>query len=301
MRPRRPLPTILLLLLFLAGCDNSGSLPGDPTPPQGDDDDATDDDDAVANPTELDFGITGPATLGDPFTAQIRVPGFGGAVTFFQTGGDLPAGLRVTANGVIHGTPDEGGTFAFTVTATEMTIPDIVDDATLTVLIPDVPLHLGVAHDRPTILTEERDLQRQPWMRIQADGDRAMTEITLQLGLYHPGPDGEDDGGWDDDLLMETVPVAECTVTPGTWVLPDDTDCNPADDPPHCVEDDLMTYEGGGRFVTGADTGHYEVHIDCGERGVLDTRVLAVPPGWCPLGHHYGGPQWQGPGACEPE
>jgi hypothetical protein len=299
MRSRlKPGFTVPLALAVVVGL---GCPSGDPDPTPGDDDDFADDDD-VAVPDELDFGFTIDITLGEDFTAQIRVPGFGGIVTFFHTGGELPGGLRVTANGVIEGAPTEVGEFLFSITATNMTIPDIVDEATLVVLLSDLPLHLAVVHDRPTTLTkEERNLQRDPWMRIQAEGDPAWTEITLDVAEFHPGANAENEGGWGDDIRMETVPIGECTITPGKWILPDDTDCNPDDRPPHCVDDDPMTYEGKGRFVTGDDTGHLEVHVDCGARGAVDIRVMAVPPGWCPLGDHYGGPPWQTPGACEPD
>ncbi len=295
MRRTRP------LLVLAAGLGCVATACGGVTPPgfgTADDDDATDDDDDV--PTELDFGLPEDSLLGDVIRATIRVPGYGGAVSFFHVGGELPPGLRVTANGVIEGVVEAAGSYTFSVQATEMSIPDIVDDAAITVELPDVPLHLGVPHDRTTTLTGLRDFQLDPWFRIQAEGAPEWTEVTVEVGLFHPGLNGENDRGWGDDLFVQSIPFESCDLELGKWTNPDDTDCDPDDRPPHCIEEDPMVYEGGGRFRTGADTGRYDVTLTCSPHGSIDFRVLAVPPGWCPLGHHYGGPSWQHPGACEP-
>ncbi|GEM_PF-1591622 len=289
---RRPRPLRWTLIAALAA---STACPTEDPGFGVDDDDAT-----PAPPSQLDFGLPEDSLLGDEILATVRVPGYGGAASFFYVGGELPPGLRVSANGVIEGRLEARGTYTFSIQATEMTIPDIVDEASITVELDGAKLHLGVVHDRPTTLTAERGLQYDPWMRIQAEGAPEMTEITLDVGTYHPGLNGENDGGWVDDIRIETVPISACTVTLSDWVVPDDADCNENDRPPHCVDDDPMTYAGDGRFVTGDDTGHYEVHLDCAPYGTADVRVLAVPPGWCPLGDHYGGPPWQAPGACEP-
>lgn len=284
-------------LVQLLGCSTVGSSFGR----AGDDDDdapIADDDDAA--PSQLVFGLPAEGLLGDVILSTARVPEYGGDVSFFHVGGELPPGVRITANGVFEGVLEAPGTYTFSILATAMTVPDITDEGQITVGLPDVPLHLGVVHDRPTTLTAEDDLMRSPWVRLQAVGDESFTAITLDVARFHPGLNGEQDEGWGDDIRVETVPISSCDVVLGAWVLPDDTDCDPNDRPPHCNEDDPMTYLGAGRFRTGADTGHYDVTVTCGGFGSVDIRVMAVPPGWCPLGEHYGGPSWQHPGACEP-
>ena len=60
-------------------------------------------------------------TVGIPYTATLNANGGVNPVTWSKTGGDLPAGLTLSASGVISGTPGTAGNFTFTATATNTT------------------------------------------------------------------------------------------------------------------------------------------------------------------------------------
>jgi hypothetical protein len=84
-------------------------------------------------------------TLGTPYGRTFTADGGIAPYTFAITSGSLPFGLTLNANsGVLHGTPEQIGTFAFTVTATDVagcsgsaayTI-EIAECETSTVLLP---------------------------------------------------------------------------------------------------------------------------------------------------------------------
>ena len=59
------------------------------------------------------------ATLGAAYNQNITASGGSGPYTFAVTVGSLPAGLSLTSAGVLSGTPTAGGSFNFTVTATD--------------------------------------------------------------------------------------------------------------------------------------------------------------------------------------
>src|SRR5262249_3512306 len=54
----------------------------------------------------------------------------------FTTTGPLPGGVTLAANGTLGGTPTEGGTFAFTITASNGVAPDATQAFTLHVVQP---------------------------------------------------------------------------------------------------------------------------------------------------------------------
>ncbi|HLU10538.1 MAG TPA: putative Ig domain-containing protein [Oceanobacillus sp.] len=65
-----------------------------------------------------------PTTLPDgsvntPYTQAITATGGSGSYTFAVTGGTLPPGLTLEADGTLSGTPTQGGTYNFTITATD--------------------------------------------------------------------------------------------------------------------------------------------------------------------------------------
>lgn len=59
------------------------------------------------------------ATVDRSFSATVSATGGTGTISHQVTGGALPAGLSLAANGAITGTPTASGTFNFTVTATD--------------------------------------------------------------------------------------------------------------------------------------------------------------------------------------
>ncbi len=59
------------------------------------------------------------ATVGSAYSQTISASGGAAPYTFAVTAGALPAGLTLASNGTLSGTPTAGGTFNFTVTATD--------------------------------------------------------------------------------------------------------------------------------------------------------------------------------------
>jgi uncharacterized repeat protein (TIGR03803 family) len=59
--------------------------------------------------------------VGSPYTQTISASGGTGTLTFSQTGGTLPAGVTLSTGGVLSGTPSAGGTYSFSITATDVT------------------------------------------------------------------------------------------------------------------------------------------------------------------------------------
>jgi hypothetical protein len=59
------------------------------------------------------------AMLGSPYNQLITASGSSGAYTFSISAGALPTGLTLSSNGSLAGTPTMGGTFNFTITATD--------------------------------------------------------------------------------------------------------------------------------------------------------------------------------------
>jgi large repetitive protein len=63
------------------------------------------------------------ATVGVPYTATVGVSGGVAPYTCLQTGGTLPAGLNLSANCVVSGTPTAAGTSTFNVQASDSSSP----------------------------------------------------------------------------------------------------------------------------------------------------------------------------------
>jgi hypothetical protein len=75
----------------------------------------------VAEPTAIVFGTTAlpDATQFTAYSTSIAASGGTGSITYAQTGGTLPAGVTMATDGTLAGTPTDGGSFTFTVTATD--------------------------------------------------------------------------------------------------------------------------------------------------------------------------------------
>ena len=80
---------------------------------------------ATATITNDDAAVTvGPSTLGSPavgvaYNASVSANGGTAPYTYAVTAGALPAGLNMSAGGLVSGTATAGGTFNFTITATD--------------------------------------------------------------------------------------------------------------------------------------------------------------------------------------
>src|SRR5688572_9589684 len=105
---------VLIGLLFVVSCNRSSSSGGSPPPPP-----------APPPGTPPPVSITGPgpllgsATIGVPmspitFTATGTAP-----ISWNLTGGTLAQGLTLSTDGVLSGTPTQGGSFYFQITASD--------------------------------------------------------------------------------------------------------------------------------------------------------------------------------------
>jgi large repetitive protein len=79
-----------------------------------------------------------PATVATPFSATLSAGGGAAPYSFAVTGGALPAGMALSTGGTLSGTPSAGGTFTFTVTATDAAGFTGARAFTLTVAAPTV-------------------------------------------------------------------------------------------------------------------------------------------------------------------
>ena len=62
-------------------------------------------------------------TVGTAYSQTVSASGGTSPYTFARTSGSLPAGLTLSSAGVLSGTPTAGGTFTFTITATDSATP----------------------------------------------------------------------------------------------------------------------------------------------------------------------------------
>ena len=141
----------------------------------------------------------------------------------------------------------------------------------------DAPVHLGWSHDQTTRLTAAHGLMLDLWVRVRGGGEESST-YTLDPGLYLAGPDGIPEAGHGDDLRVGDLSAADLEISLGQWeVVTDDGQ------PPHVPEDSPPSFDGALTFRAGADTGELPVTISS-EHGVQETRLMVVPPDWCPEG-----------------
>jgi len=70
-------------------------------------------------PVTVGPGSLPAATVAAPYAQTISASGGAGAYTFAVTAGALPAGITLSTAGALAGTPTAGGTFNFTITATD--------------------------------------------------------------------------------------------------------------------------------------------------------------------------------------
>src|SRR6202042_2033049 len=63
------------------------------------------------------------AAVGTAYSSTITASGGTSPYTFAKTSGTLPTGLTLSTAGVLSGTPSAGGTFNFTITATDSATP----------------------------------------------------------------------------------------------------------------------------------------------------------------------------------
>ncbi len=230
----------------------------------------------------LDASDVTDAPVLEPYSAGLRVQGWGGEATWSLDSGALPDGLQLSAGGILSGTPTWLGTSTCTVRATGLPFPDTVGDLTIAV-VPGA-MEVGIGYERSTrnnMSERPNPLMEDVWMRIRSAGVTELSEHTLDVGLYAAGDDGDFEGGAGDDVRVGDLPGA--TLTAGAWSA--------------VSGQDAVTDAGGLRLVAGEDTGSLAFTLSHADWPPRTYRAMAVPPDWCPNGEHAGGP-WE-PGQCE--
>jgi hypothetical protein len=99
---------------------------------------------AVVSPLTITTTSLPGGSVGTPYSASIGATGGSGSYAFSIRGGTLPAGLSMSANGAITGTPTAGGTSTFTVEVTDTSNPPLHATAKLSITIAN-PLTITTA------------------------------------------------------------------------------------------------------------------------------------------------------------
>jgi hypothetical protein len=91
-----------------------------------------------------------PGTVGTAYSLTLAATGGTGADTWAVTTGTLPAGLTLSATGVLSGTPTAAGTTSFTVTVTDSGSPAQTADLAATLVINPPPLAITTISPLPS-------------------------------------------------------------------------------------------------------------------------------------------------------
>ena len=245
--------------------------------------------------------------LGEPYTGQLRVQDYDGPVRFDHVGGALPEGLEVDLAGAITGTPTVVGLHEVTILATGIRgFEPFQARVPITIAAP-VGAFLGFDHTQlgnlSNVVEQGPDgLMRDVWVRVRDGAGPEQQVFTIDTGLYLPGPnllaeDGQDDGGLPDrfdDIRIADVPFGELELEFTGWLASQEEWYDPGGSypDPHLPEGDPPSLTHGGVVTAGADTGGANLRMTHPLFGDLTTRVLVVPPDWCPEGTDF---------YCEPE
>ncbi len=236
----------------------------------------------------------------EPYEGQLAIADYDGPVSFALIGTGFPAGLEMNEVGAVSGTAESAGVHRFTVLASDMKrIEDFQGEVTIYIEAP-AEAFLGYEHDQLTNMTERFDLQRDIWVRVAGTGKSVMSEYQIDLGIYLPGDNGVPERGMSDglaacnlgcdDVRIGDVSFADVEVSFGSWEPTIEEDIFPPDYPSqHIPEDDPPSVGSDGLVTAGADAGDASLTIEHNLLGEVETRVMVVPPDWCPLGEHVDG------------
>jgi hypothetical protein len=270
MRPTSALPVLLFLaapLLALSGCPVKEGA--------------------------LDTSGLGVAAWQQPYSGQLAVADYRGPARFTLVGGDLPEGLDFDEAGRVTGTPTWAGTYEIDILVTDMRrIEDFAETASLRVSAADEPgVFIHYEHDQINNMTGEYGLMTDPWVRVSGGGEPGKDSYTIKPGVYLPGEDGLPDEGMGDDERIGDLPWDELDLTFSDWEPTGPQDPFPPGGYPSghypCDEDEPCppSIEDDGTVRSDEDTGEAALSFSHPEYpGVVNTRILVVPPDWCPNG-----------------
>jgi len=274
------LRSVLVLGALLAGC------PTAPDPEVTLDDDDSTEDPPLPIPGSLDTSELPDGRVGDPYAGRLRIADYDGPVVF--SGGPLPPGLSLAADGSVTGLPIDYGLFDFFVVAEGM--DGVLDTRGRTIMRIRPPQadgpFLGFARTYPLGLWRDLGLLRDPWLRVAAEGGGPHGVFVLEPGAYEGGPDGEATAGLGDDVLTTPLGLDEVEVLVGEFEFTEEVDPAGGSYPSgHYNEGSAATWEPQtASFVAGSDTGRLPVEIRHPELGSAFFDLYVLAPSWCPSG-----------------
>jgi len=257
-----------MVLLPLGGCPTKEPVDDD-TSAADDDDDTTDDPDTLQVPSDLpDAGVHQryEETLIPP---DFHLP----PLTWTHTGGNLPAGLTLQANGDVEGVATELGasTFQARVEDSEGRIGE--GPVALEVVLDEDALFTGVWIEQPQEICVNLDLLCAPFARITGTGE-PWHSWALVPARFHTGPDGQPDGGFDDDVLWELLDPSGVA---WDWIPLEDL----AEDGSTLYPEDTVI-DGDGVLLAGELTGRGRIEITPQDHAAGTAIGFITPPDWCP-------------------
>ena len=291
----------LLLAAAIAGCE------AEPAPfPVDDDDTGDDDDDAVPGKISLDTSAVVDGRYGEVYSAQLVVTGTEEPVQFHAVDeAALPPGLELTVSGLIEGVPEWCADYSFDVVVQDLDgVQLVTGSAAMSIGYDGVDgVFLGYVHDRVNNLTWRFGLARDMWVRV--GGDPTWVDYTWDPGVYVAGPDGIASFGGPgpgseslgDDVRIADLEHDSVSIELAEWFVTEQQTWTDSNYPSmHLNEGTPPTYEGGGLFRAGADTGEAMMRVSA--VGLPDTivRLFVWAPDFCPEGEHEGG--WNRDGSC---
>lgn len=246
------------------------------------------------------------------YSGQLAISEYDGPVSYTLISGDLPEGLSFNEAGAVTGTPTAGADpVELVVLASDMRrVEEFQATIQFSIHAPeDADAFLGWDHNQVTNMTErfnrsgggQMPLQRDVWVRVAEGGIAEMWEYEIELGMYTAGENGEPEQGEDhelrtnrfDDVRIGDVGFSVVEVEYSNWIPEEQLQTFPdAGYPfPHTPDGNPPTISSDGVVRAGSDTGEADLVITHPEYGEVVTRIMVVPPDWCPLGEHVdGGP-----------
>ncbi|MCP4872796.1 MAG: hypothetical protein GY898_29240 [Proteobacteria bacterium] len=243
------------------------------------------------------------------YDGQLAIQDYSGPVSYTLISGELPEGLSFNEAGAVTGTPTAGADpVELVVLASDMRrVEEFQATVSFSIHAPDdADAFLGWDHDQVTNMTERfnyqgNPLQRDVWVRVAGSGIPEMWEYEINLGMYTAGDNDEPEQGEDhelrdnrfDDVRIGDIGFSAVEVDYSNWIPEEELEVNPGGGYPfqHTPDGEPPTINSDGVVSAGSDTGQADLVITHPEYGEVVTRIMIVPPDWCPLGEHVdGGP-----------